>query len=559
MVATAQSPSADATTQYTALLKHVQQGDMTINFRSFRIAGALMIGQDGKLAAQSDRATFRRLLDAGSLQEALDSANRNLERNYANAAAHFDAFVACSKLNKPAEAALHRKIFNALLDSIQRSGDGKTPETAWFVVTISEEYALLQTRLGLQQNVQALVNQNGHAYDRLEVVNPKTNEKQVLWFNTDFDLGQYHPPAPRTPEENAKLQHALQLYLAPQTLTALPLIQELAAGQPEDATLQWILADCLSYKADTNVTPEESVALLKQVREHAERARQLGDNSPRLSELLARVEVPEIRPRKFSEVTEADKAMKDGEQALGTGDYDAAMLAYSNALKFDPKLYLAAMYTGEMFFREKDPGRATPWFLKAAELNPASPMVYRHWGDELMLVGRTEEARDKYIEAIITLPANQSWASLIHWAARTNHQLSPPKIDRPPANQDSGSVWASYTAVRTEWKQSLFAQKYPAEPQYRHTLEEETAALESVAAAVASQKPANLDPQLATLCELKNAGLLQAWILFTGVDADIIGDYPAYRETHRRQLRTYLEKYVIQNSTQPVTHSDQLH
>jgi tetratricopeptide (TPR) repeat protein len=320
-----------------------------------------------------------------------------------------------------------------------------------------------------------------------------------------------------------------------------------------------VLADCLEFKAGTNVAAAESLALLKRARDAAVRARQLGDNSQRLNDLLTRLDTPEPHPRKFSEILEADQAMKDGEQALGTGDYDAALKAYTAALRFDPKLYTAAMYAGEMYFRKKEPAGAADWFTKAVAMNPNNPVVYRHWGDELMLAGRPAEARDKYIEAVITLPVPQSWGALTNWAKRTNHQLSPPRIDRPAVSDqaqaagsdsmttsdDGRAAWKSYSAVRAAWRQSIFAEKYPAEKEYRHTLEEEAAALTSVARALDFQKPLHLDPQLATLSELKDGGLVEAWILLTGVVAGIAQDYSAYREKHRLQLRTYIEKYVI--------------
>jgi hypothetical protein len=36
---------------------------------------------------------------------------------------------------------------------------------------------------------QSLLNQNGHYYDRLDAVNPKTNEKVSLYFNIDRPYG----------------------------------------------------------------------------------------------------------------------------------------------------------------------------------------------------------------------------------------------------------------------------------------------------------------------------------------------------------------------------------
>jgi hypothetical protein len=47
--------------------------------------------------------------------------------------------------------------------------------------------------LELKAKSQSYVPKNGHGYDRLEVFDPKTNQAQSVWFNTDFDMGLYKP------------------------------------------------------------------------------------------------------------------------------------------------------------------------------------------------------------------------------------------------------------------------------------------------------------------------------------------------------------------------------
>jgi tetratricopeptide (TPR) repeat protein len=519
----APSPSPQIATEYAAFLKRVQQGDLTINYRKFRLDQAL--ASTGKRNAEdtqgpSDRAAFKRLMDAGNTGEALASANRSLERDYASVGAHLDAMTACLKLNRSDEAELPRKIAAALLDSIQRSGDGKSAETAYFVVTIPEEYALVVYRLRMTVQRQSVTFRNGHAYDRLEVIDPKSNQTQTIWFNTDFDMGLYKPPAPRTPEVAAKLQKAFQFYIPGQFLNALPLVEEMSSADPDDALLQMLLADCLSYKANTNLAPEEAQTLLKRAREAALRARQLGDNSARLSFLVAKLTNPAVAPQQFSKIPAANQAMKDGERAFGEGDYHAAIATYSRALQFDSSLYSAAMYIGDACFLMKDISTAPGWFTKALTINPDNATVYLHWADGLMMSGQIAEARDKYIEAVIALPSAQSWAALENWARRTNSQVSPPRIDRPPvgdspqalaADAEGGaaaSPWAKYWDVRAEWRNTLFAEKYPAEKQYRHSIGEEAAALGAVADAAKSQKATHPNPQISILIELKKAGFL---------------------------------------------------
>ena len=183
----AQEPGSE----YTALLKRVQRGDPDVDYRAFRIAGARALGSNASMIEAQERAKFKQLLASGDTAGALASAETFADRDAANAVAQFDAMLACQALQKPEEAAIHEKILNALMDSIQRSGDGKSQETAWFVVTTQEEYILIRRVLGLSPKSQSLVHGNGHVYDRLEAIDPKTNQKQYLWFNVDFDMGQY--------------------------------------------------------------------------------------------------------------------------------------------------------------------------------------------------------------------------------------------------------------------------------------------------------------------------------------------------------------------------------
>jgi Domain of unknown function (DUF4919) len=180
--------------EYAVIRARVQQGDMTVDFRAFRLAAALAAGPHASAMESAERVAFKNLLGSGDYHGALDSAERALDRNYASIVGHFDAMVACQKLNKSEEAALHEKLMNALLDSVGRSGDGESPDTAWFVVTVQEEYIFLRLVVDVIPKSQSLVNQDGHAYDRLEVVDRKTNQSKSVWFNTDVAMGLYQPP-----------------------------------------------------------------------------------------------------------------------------------------------------------------------------------------------------------------------------------------------------------------------------------------------------------------------------------------------------------------------------
>ena len=78
----------------------------------------------------------------------------------------------------------HKAVYLGLVNSILDSGDGKSAKTAYIVIDVAEEYALLRA-LGLDRGSQALRTEGGHKYDLLTVTDPKNNDKKEIWFNID--------------------------------------------------------------------------------------------------------------------------------------------------------------------------------------------------------------------------------------------------------------------------------------------------------------------------------------------------------------------------------------
>ncbi len=385
----------------------------------------------------------------------------------------------------------------------------------------------------------------------------------VLLYLSGAAFAQSSTPAAPGHDPAAERDQAVQYLNKAQPLLALPLVEDLLAANPNDAAAQGWLAYCLFSKSRTTATPEEAPALVKRAHAAAVRSKELGSTWPMLDTLITALEGPPASAQPFSSSAEANAKMKEGEVAFGKGDNTGALAAYTAALKIDPKLYLAALFAGDVCFRTKDTACAAEWFGKAVAIDPRRETAYRYWGDALMAAGKNMEARDKFIEAVIAEPTKLPWGSLANWAKKNNCTLSAPKIELPKMSDnpqtvnvdvkdlegkdDTGrSAWLSYSLTRAAWRQAVFAKKYPMEAQYRHTLEEEAAALNATAEAIDPLKTTHLDPQLGNLLALKRDGLLEAWILLSsGADAGIVKDYAAYRDAHHMELRAYFDKYII--------------
>ena len=114
---------------------------------------------------------------------AAHDADTILAADYVDIDAHLVADVCSRQLGDTATADLHRMTAHGLLRSILQSGDGKSPDSAYTVIAVAEEYSLLGL-LHLKLTRQSLVSQQNHAYDRMDVTDAD-GKGDTVFFNVD--------------------------------------------------------------------------------------------------------------------------------------------------------------------------------------------------------------------------------------------------------------------------------------------------------------------------------------------------------------------------------------
>ncbi|HXI61716.1 MAG TPA: hypothetical protein VNF70_03365 [Pyrinomonadaceae bacterium] len=381
-------------------------------------------------------------------------------------------------------------------------------------------------------------------------------------------------------QDASERQRALDLYESSEYAAALPLLEKVAQANPNDVAV----LSRLGFVLYATSTAERDAATRQKMRDRARtillRSKSLGDDSNLTSIALDALSSKDVADVPFSNIRAADAAVREGEAAFVRGELDQALSSYKHALELDPNLYEAALYAGDMEFKKAykstDPqfrndhfNASGVWFAKAIAINPNTETAYRYWGDALDAQGKTNEARDKFIDAIVAEPyGRRAYVGLTQWAERHKVQLGHPHIVPPNStttqganttlnidprtldSKDGSNEWLMYDLTRIAWQKSDFSKNYPAEPAYRHSLKEEAAALRMVADACAkdlkSGKVKELEASLETLVKLNDAGLLEAFILFARPDEGIAHDYAAYRATNRDKLRRYwLEVAII--------------
>jgi tetratricopeptide (TPR) repeat protein len=384
-------------------------------------------------------------------------------------------------------------------------------------------------------------------------------------------------------------EQALALYESNNFVAALPLLEKAAAASPRDP----VILSRLGFVLYATSATEKDLALRRKLRERARKvllqSQSFGDKSNLTQITLDALSQEDATAVPFSSMKAAESEIRNGEEAFVRGDMDKALAAYKRALELDPQLYEAALYAGDVEFkkayassderfRNEHFDQAGIWFAKAIAINADRETAYRYWGDALDAQGKSEEARDRFVEAIIAEPySRKPYVGLTQWGDRHNVSLGHPKVDIPtnvtskkpgeisitidePAlkgsDNDGSAAWMMYGIVRSSWmdrkdggRSERFARAYPNEATYRHSLAEEVAALrgvlESVQVQTKEKRVKKLTPSLENLIKLNDAGLIEPYVLFVMPDEGIGRDYVAYRKSNRDKLKQYWLKFVV--------------
>jgi hypothetical protein len=164
--------------KYSNFVKQLEPAQTNINYKEFR---------ESFLASEQFRNAGKQKPDLGSLRkqmhslmrqsnysEIIDIANKMLSIDYTDMEAHKILRQTYKNLGDTAKEKKHHDIEFGLLNSIVKKGDGKSCQTAWPVVQITEEYFILEM-IGAKVLKQSLDN-TGALCDKMEVQTPTGNK-----------------------------------------------------------------------------------------------------------------------------------------------------------------------------------------------------------------------------------------------------------------------------------------------------------------------------------------------------------------------------------------------
>jgi hypothetical protein len=128
--------------EYEELLASAKSSPDTVDFQELRLACTRSSRYSPYTAASEGQCASGDVLGGIDGEAALDAALRTLGSNYLEIEAHLLAASEYRATGDQAKAKYHESCARGLLDSVLRSGDGRTPGTAFAVISVAEEYAV---------------------------------------------------------------------------------------------------------------------------------------------------------------------------------------------------------------------------------------------------------------------------------------------------------------------------------------------------------------------------------------------------------------------------------
>lgn len=189
--------------EFQRLLAEAKDDPQKADFRALRLAFARTESYRPYAKDELDTAPIDQELKNGERAAALLALDRTLDGRWMDPAAHAFAADVCERIGERKRAKMHGVFLEKIVDTILGSGDGRSFEKAWPVLSVGEEYLILDAHGFQGQHKQALVHREGHRYDVHTFTDESSGRELKIYFNVDVPtrwLGE-HAGGPKTTEE----------------------------------------------------------------------------------------------------------------------------------------------------------------------------------------------------------------------------------------------------------------------------------------------------------------------------------------------------------------------
>ena len=163
----------------------------------------------------------------------------------------------------------------------------------------------------------------------------------------------------QTNESPAELKRrANELLKETKYTEALPILEKIATLEPNDGETQFFLGFALLGQAANTKDNAARKALRVRSLKAFLKAKSLNFDEPRLEALIKSLPEDGSDGEDFSSNSRANALMEEGEALFSQGKKDEALKKYQEALELEPKLYHAALFSGDIYLQKQDYSQA---------------------------------------------------------------------------------------------------------------------------------------------------------------------------------------------------------
>ena len=175
--------------KYSAYVKQLESGKIDIDYTDFRNS-FLNSKQYGKKSTNYDslKTQVYTEINNKNYKAVIGLTKAMLSIDYTSMFAHKYLQQTCKILGDSINRNKYHDIEFGLLNSITKSGDGKTCETGWHVTQIEEEYFIL-SMIGAKLQMQSIINGKTNTCDKMAVITSEGETKAYFFeANKVFEM-----------------------------------------------------------------------------------------------------------------------------------------------------------------------------------------------------------------------------------------------------------------------------------------------------------------------------------------------------------------------------------
>jgi hypothetical protein len=173
---------------YADLLEAAKLNPETVNFKELRISYTQSVEYNPYNLYIDTYKSIANAIHEKDLSIAIKEIGRLLETCYLDIDAHALSSSIYERMEDEAKSTYHLKFVKGILKSILQPEDGRSYETAFVVISIQEEHAVLRS-LGIKPTNHSLKDHEGHQFDVFDFCDPETGQATKIYFNIDFPKG----------------------------------------------------------------------------------------------------------------------------------------------------------------------------------------------------------------------------------------------------------------------------------------------------------------------------------------------------------------------------------